>query len=220
MSSDLDIDEIIDNPQRFGKEKVLSIIPALTESQKMRLKLRTKELLRDETNLPFSEQNSIFISDYKEILGIFEGPVKESVTYHLVELIGLKDRAVNHIIKTVKREEANIRKIMNVCLSAYTSDPVNLAYVSESSTGKTYLVESVTKYFPAEDLIVRKSISRKAFTRERGKLVQKTFTEDGPEYKEVVENAFTGKQTTISDYIAYLNREIEGKENTDNPDLL
>ena len=220
MSSDLDIDEIIDNPQRFDKEKVLNIVPALTESQRMKLKLRIKELLRDETNLPFSEQNGIFISDYKEILGVIDGEPKESATYHLVELIGLKDRAVNHILKTVKREEANIRKILNVCFSAYTSDPVNLAYVSESSTGKTYLVESVTKYFPAEDLIVRKSISRKAFTRERGKLVLKTFTDDGPEYKEVVENAFTGKHTTISDYIAYLNREIESKENKDNPDLL
>ena len=220
MSSDLDIDEIIDNPQRFGKEKVLSIIPALTESQKMRLKLRTKELLRDETNLPFSEQNSIFISDYKEILGIFEGPVKESATYHLVELIGLKDRSVNHLLKYVKREEANIRKIMNVCLSAYTDDPVNICLVAPSSSGKTHIVVNVTELFPAEDLIVLKSISPKAFTRERGKLVLKTFTDDGPEYKEVVENAFTGKQTTIRDYIAYLNNEIDSKENKGNPDLI
>jgi hypothetical protein len=220
VSSDLDLDEIIDSPHKFGKEQVINIIPYLVESQRMRLKLRVKELLRDETSLPFSEQNGIFISDYKEIIGILEGSVKQSVTYHLVELIGLKDRTVKVLLKTVKREEANIRKILNVCFSAYTGDPVNLAYVSESSTGKTYLVESVTKFFPAEDLIVLKSISRKAFTRERGKLVLKTFTDDGSEYKEVVENAFTGKQTTISDYIAYLNREIENKENKDNQDLI
>ena len=175
MSSDLDLDEIIDSPHKFGKEQVINIIPYLVESQRMRLKLRVKELLRDETSLPFSEQNGIFISDYKEIIGILEGSVKQSVTYHLVELIGLKDRTVKVLLKTVKREEANIRKILNVCFSAYTGDPVNLAYVSESSTGKTYLVESVTKFFPAEDLIVLKSISRKAFTRERGKLVLKTF---------------------------------------------
>lgn len=97
--------------------------------------------------------------EYAKLMALLEGQKKESVTCNLIELIGLKDRLTNHLLKTVKREEPNIRKILNVCLSAYTDDPINLAFVSISSTGKTYLVESVTRYFPAEDLIVLKSIS-------------------------------------------------------------
>ncbi len=213
-------DEVIANPQGFSKEEIINFIGSLSDFQKMRLKRKVKKLLRDETSLPFSEQNSIFIHNFKMILEAIEDLNRENVTYNLIELIGLKDRLANHLLKSVKREEANIRKILNVCLSAYTDDPMNLAFVAPSSTGKTYLVESATRYFPAEDLIVLKSISRKAFTREPGKLVLKTFTEDGPEYKEVVENAFTGKQTTISDYIAYLNHEIDSKENKNNHDLI
>ncbi len=220
MTPELDLDKLIDNPQRFSKEKVIGTIPNLTESQRMNLKLRVKEVLRDETSMTFSEKNIIFIRDYKEILDAIEGKGKLSVAYNLIELIGLKDRVTSHLLKTIKREEANIRKILNVCLSAYTDDPVNLVYLSPPSTGKTYITEKATEYFPAEDLIILKSISRKAFTRERGKLVLKTFTDDGPEYKEVVENPFTGKQTTISEYIAYLNREIENKENKENPALI
>ena len=220
MSPELDMDKLVENPQRFSQEQVINSIPNLTESQRMKLKLRVKELLQEETSLPRNEQNHIFVNNYHEILDAIEGHGKLSVAYNLIELIGLKDEVTSHLLKTVKREEANIRKILNVCLSAYTDDPVNLAYVSPSSTGKTYLVESVTSYFPAEDLIVLKSISRKAFTRERGKLVIKTYTEDGAEYTETMENPFTGKQTTISEYIAYLNREIENKENKENPSLI
>ena len=220
MTPELDLDKLIDNPQRFSKEKVIGTIPELTEPQRMKLKLRVKELLREETSLPRNEQNHIFVSNYHEILDAIERHGKLSVAYNLIELIGLKDKVTSHLLKTVKREEVNIRKILNVCLSAYTDDPINLVYVSPSSTGKTYLVESATKYFPAKDLIVLNSISRKAFTRERGKLVLKTYTEDGAEYTETIENPFTGKQTTISEYIAYLNREIENKENKENPPLI
>lgn len=220
MTPEFDMDKLIENPQRFSKENVINIIPDLTESQRMKLKLRVKELLQEETSMPRNEQNHIFVNNYHEILDAIEGHGKLSVAYNLIELIGLKEKVTSHLLKTVKREEANIRKILNVCLSAYTDDPINLAYVSPSSTGKTYLVESVTSYFPAEDLIVLKSISRKAFTRERGKLVLKTYTEDGAEYTETIENPFTGKQTTISEYIAYLNREIENKENKENPPLI
>lgn len=213
-------DEIIANPQRFGKEIVIKLIESLSQYQKTQLKSRIKELLRDETNLPNSEQNGIFISECKEILYALEEQSKGNATYDLIALIGLKDRAVGHLLESVKREEANIRKTLNVYLSAYTDEPMNLAYVSPSSTGKTYLVENVGRYFPAEDLILIKSISRKAFTRERGKLVLKEFTEDGPEYKEVVENAFTGKQITISGYLAYLDQEIDKKENKENSNLI
>lgn len=51
MTPELDIDKLIDNPQRFSKEKVIGTIPELTESQRMKLKLRVKELLREETSL-------------------------------------------------------------------------------------------------------------------------------------------------------------------------
>ena len=220
MTSEFDMDKLVDNPQRFSKENVINIIPDLTESQRMKLKIRVKELLREETSLPRNEQNHIFVNNYHEILDAIEGHDKQSVTYNLINFIGLKDRVTSHLLKTVKREEANIRKILNVCLSAYTDDPVNLAYVSPSSTGKTYLVESVTSYFPAEDLIVLKSISRKAFTMERGRLVLKTYTEDGVEYTETIENPFTGKTTSVAEYLAYLNDEIESKENKENPALI
>ena len=217
MTPEFDMDKLVDNPQRFSNEKVINIIPDLTESQRMKLKLRVKELLREETSLPRNEQNHIFVKNYNEILDAIEGHGKQSVTYNLIDFIGLKDRVTSHLLKTVKREEANIRKILNVCLSAYTDDPVNLAYVSPSSTGKTYLVESVTECFPAEDLIALKSISRKAFTRERGRLVLKTYTEDGVEYTDTIKNPFTDEQNTISEYIAYLTCEIESKENKEKP---
>lgn len=213
-------DELIADPLGFGKDTVIGHIPDSSESQRKALKTHVKELLKEESSLPHNEQNGFFVSSYKEILAALESYKKRNMTYNLIELIGLKEKAVTHMLKTVKREEANIRKVMNACLSAYTDDPINIAYVSPSSTGKTYLIESVSKYFPAEDLIILKSISRKAFTRERGRSVIKTFTANGPEYNEFVENAFTGNDMAVDQYTAYLSSEIEGKENKENPEHL
>lgn len=214
------VDELIADPLGVGKDTVIRHIPELSESQKMALKTRVKERFKKESSLPYNEQNSIFVSDSKEILAALETHTKRSITYNFIELIDLKEKAVTHMLKTIKREGANIRKVMNACLSAYTDNPINIVFISQSSTGKTYLVESVSKYFPAEDLIIRKSISRKAFTRERGRLVIKTFTDDGAEYNEFVENAFTGESMTVSQYINYLSSEIESKENKENPGRL
>ena len=213
-------DEIIENPNEFGEEKILNIIEELTQYEKTKLKFRIKKLLREETSLPFREQNSIFVQRYMKTLNALNDKNKGNIKCSLDDLIGIKDKAVNLLLKTVKREEANIRKILNTCLSAFTDDPLNLAYVSESSTGKTYLVENVISLFPAEYLIKSKSISRKAFTRERGKLVVKTFTEDGANYNETIENAFTGREMSVSEYLNYLNYEIEKKDNKENPDLI
>ncbi len=68
MTPELDPDKLIDNPQRFSTDKAINVIPDLTESQRLTLKLRVRELLREETSLPFSERNQIFISNYKKIL--------------------------------------------------------------------------------------------------------------------------------------------------------
>jgi hypothetical protein len=110
----LNPDEVIANPQGFSKEEIINFIGSLSDFQKMRLKRKVKKLLRDETSLPFSEQNSIFIHNFKMILEAIEDLNRENVTYNLIELIGLKDRLANHLLKSVKREEANIRKILNV----------------------------------------------------------------------------------------------------------
>ncbi|QRF76208.1 hypothetical protein Thermo_01725 [Thermoplasmatales archaeon] len=156
-----------------------------------------------------------------EVFKLFNSKAKSKNTEGgLAELVGLKEKIVKHALKTVKREEPNIRKILNVGISAYTDDPVNLAFVSESTTGKTYLVLNVINYLPSEDVIKLKSISRKAFSRERGKLVVKSFSEDGPEYNSKIENKFTGKETSIGDYLDYLNAEIDSKENKEKKDRL
>lgn len=132
----------------------------------------------------------------------------------------VKSRTLEHISQRVKRENRNIRKILNTCLSAYTDSPNNMAYVSESSTGKTYLVENVTSYFPDQDVITLRSVSPKAFSRLRGTLVFKEYTNNGTEYRVTLQNKFTKQNQTVGQYLEYLKSEIESKDNTGNREYL
>lgn len=61
-------------------------------------------------------------------------------------------------------------------------------------------------------MIIRKSISRKSFTREKGRLVVKAFTDDGAQYLEVLENRFTGEIISVGAYLNYLNSKLENKK--------
>lgn len=128
------------------------------------------------------------------------------------ERIKVKSDALRHISERVKREPKNIRKVLNTCLSAFTDNPSNMAYASESSTGKTYLVESVSDYFPDECLIVLRSISPKSFTRLRGKIVFKEISDEGASYNETLMNVFTQSEMGVASYLEFLKSEIDKRD--------
>lgn len=78
------------------------------------------------------------ISKAKELISRLSGFQKhDEIAFS--EIVDVKEKAVEHLLKTVKNEESNIRKIMNACISAYTDDPINLAYQSDSSTERHIL---------------------------------------------------------------------------------
>jgi len=122
----------------------------------------------------------------------------------------LKSDLVEFISQKVKEERENINKLLNVCLSAYDRDPINVAIVAASSEGKSYLAENVVKMFPPEDTIILKSATPKAFTRERGYRVilnPDPNADEENKYTEIIE--VDGQKTTVDKYINKLYADLE-----------
>lgn len=80
----------------------------------------------------------------------------------LIEIIKVISRDFNNVAKKVVFEEDNLRIIYLVCLSALTSDPLNLKVVGASSDGKTAMVTPVIAYFPKHMIWPLQSMSKKS----------------------------------------------------------
>jgi len=115
------------------------------------------------------------------------------------------------IRRDVKGEDRNISIIIYTCLSAYTPDPINLALVSPSSEGKTYLVVHVLSRFPQEDVWMYRQVSPKTFTRERGVLAIRTIENNKESFQTKVRNEFTGETMSVAAYLNYLREAINEK---------
>jgi hypothetical protein len=65
---------------------------------------------------------------------------------------------------TIKHDEANKKLMFLSMLSVYTeADQMNVSLQAPSAFGKTYLAQEVSKYFPADDVVILGHITPKAF---------------------------------------------------------
>ena len=106
----------------------------------------------------------------------------------------LIERCIEFLSKRVKQEQTNIRKLLHVGLSAFTDRPLNAALVAKSSEGKTYLATRVFALFPAENVVMLRSISPKTLFYERGELA--LFDPGAPE-KERYKTHYKGKPLSV-----------------------
>ena len=118
--------------------------------------------------------------------------------------------------KDVKDESKNISIVQNTAISAFTDNPINLAVVSPSSEGKTYLVVQTLSRFPQKYIWMYRKISPKTFTRERGQLALRVVEGNKEIYTTKVENEFTGKQTSVGSYLSFLKEAVSEKKKEDN----
>jgi hypothetical protein len=129
----------------------------------------------------------------------------------IVDLIG-------NIRKDVKGETRNISIIANTALSAFTDNPINLAIVSPSSEGKTYLVVQTLRRFPPEYIWMYRKVSPKTFTRERGILAVRVIKDNEEIFETTIFNKFTQKTVSVGAYLKFLKDAISDKRNEDNID--
>ena len=83
----------------------------------------------------------------------------------------LLDVIVEDLDRTIKQDYAVKVSVFLTCCSAYLPHPNNLFLRGESSTGKTYNVTEVTKYFPEEDVWLLARLSPTALIHQRGEFV-------------------------------------------------
>ena len=74
---------------------------------------------------------------------------------------------INVILKEAKLEDRLVKQTFYTMLSAYTSNPLNLAINSPSGEGKNYVLRKVAEKFPKEDIMFLAGMTDKAlFHRE------------------------------------------------------
>ncbi|MGC9346216.1 MAG: hypothetical protein ACP5ER_05450, partial [Candidatus Bathyarchaeales archaeon] len=89
----------------------------------------------------------------------------------------LYQKFMEHLGRTVKRDDVAKNIVFLTGLSAYTEEPINLFLRGESSTGKSYNVVQALKYFPKEDVWLLGGLSPKALIHSKGKLVDENGEE-------------------------------------------
>jgi len=97
----------------------------------------------------------------------------------------LYQKFMKHSTRTVKRDVVTKNMVFLTGLSAFTNEPINLFLRGESSTGKTYNVIEVLKYFPKEDVWLLGGLSPTALVHDKGKLVDENGEEIELEKKPV-----------------------------------
>ncbi|MFI5424694.1 MAG: hypothetical protein ACHQXG_07875, partial [Nitrososphaerales archaeon] len=80
---------------------------------------------------------------------------------------------INVILREAKLEDRLVKQIFYTMLSAYTSNPLNLAINSPSGEGKNYVLRKVAENFPKEDVMFLAGMTDKALFHRAGKLVVK-----------------------------------------------
>ena len=136
--------------------------------------------------------------------------LKLELSINKQQLKTLKKDLRDFISLKVKEEKENIDKLLNACISTYTSEPMNIAVVGASSEGKSFLVENVVKLFPDEDVEIYRSVTPKAFTRLKGYKVipnPNPYASEEDKYVDFVE--VDGEKISIDERIKQLKQEIE-----------
>ena len=80
---------------------------------------------------------------------------------------------INVILKEARQEERLVKQIFYHMLSAYTSNPLNLAINAPAGEGKNYVLRKVAENFPKEDVMFINGMTDKALFHRAGRLVIK-----------------------------------------------
>ncbi|MEM1660526.1 MAG: hypothetical protein QXR17_05235 [Candidatus Bathyarchaeia archaeon] len=83
-------------------------------------------------------------------------------------------RFLEHLSKTVVRDEGVKKAVLLTGVSAYTDNPINLFLKGPSSIGKTYVTREVLKYFPPDDVLFLGSLSPTALVHDYGVLIDES----------------------------------------------
>lgn len=125
----------------------------------------------------------------------------------------LLDRAIHAIAKKVKKEERNIRTVLNVSILGLVGFPSNLLFDASPSEGKTHIITNTLSVFPSSFVSILRDSSPKAFVHERGELGLKVVDQDGNvQYSTKVRNTVQDEDTTVQEYKQDLEAEEERLE--------
>ncbi|MEM3703914.1 MAG: hypothetical protein QXX79_05815, partial [Candidatus Bathyarchaeia archaeon] len=84
------------------------------------------------------------------------------------------DDVIEILGSTVKHDDENKAITFLIMLLTYTEEEqINIGYLAESSTGKSYIPLELSQYFPSEDVIKLGYASPTAFFHDYGKLMLK-----------------------------------------------
>lgn len=121
-------------------------------------------------------------------------------------------KAVDYVSKKALHEGKNIRIVLQVALSAFTRDPINLVFEAQPSEGKTHVIVSALQVFPAQYVDILRDASPQSFTRDRGEFALRVYKDGSKEYITETENQFTKEKMPVWAYLQWLKDEIGKKE--------
>lgn len=77
----------------------------------------------------------------------------------------------DYLNTTIKNDPLLVKRLLRVCFSAYTDEPINCILLSPTSEGKTYSTVQVSEIFPTDDVISIGRLSPTALIHQYGELV-------------------------------------------------
>lgn len=108
--------------------------------------------------------------------------------FELPEASDYLEYVFNVIKKEVRGEDRLIRQLVYTGLSAYTTNPSNLAINAPSGEGKTHAIaHTIIDLFPSKDVLVLTGTSQKFIFHKEGRLVIDTGKNGRDRYKDVTE---------------------------------
>lgn len=126
-----------------------------------------------------AKHDSSFVKDQSSLFDLAR--LKELGGYEAGDLLAvdpeLYEKFMMHLNRTVKRDVITKNMSFLTCLSAYTSQPLNLFLRGESSIGKTYNIMQVSNYFPQKDVWRLGGLSKRALVHGFGVLVDQNNEE-------------------------------------------
>ena len=115
----------------------------------------------------------------------------------------IRTKLLEYAGKKAVEERINLIKIQDAALSAYTSEPLNIAVTGAPGSGKTHLILKAVEPFPEEDKQILRSVTPTAFYRERGQ--KAVWDAESEAYVTTIRNEITGQMVGVDEYISYLS---------------
>lgn len=152
--------------------------------------------------------NAIFKSDNDDIL-VLDDTILDERERNLAFCIDI-------VLKEAVKEDKLVKQLFYTMLSAYTTNPVNLAINAPSGEGKSHTLTKVGDLFPKEDVLYIADMSNKAIFHKSGYLAVRD--EDGKyveieselvELQETLERKKVELKTKVSSSILEIKKEID-----------